>query len=86
MSEKIVQLNEEVIKGQIRELVRGQLACCAGASGRFLVCADGIPIRAIQGGKRNGDLPGGVQHGLQALQCGAAAGCGACCAVRGILT
>lgn len=64
----------------------GQLACCAGASGRFLVCADGIPIRAIQGGKRNGDLPGGVQHGLQALQCGAAAGCGACCAVRGILT
>lgn len=64
----------------------GQLACCAGASGRFLVCADGIPIRAIQGGKRNGDLPEGVQHGLQALQCGAAAGCGACCAVRGILT
>ena len=45
-----------------------------------------FPIRAIQGGKRNGDLPGGVQHGLQALQCGAAAGCGACCAVRGILT
>ena len=24
MSEKIVQLNEEVIKGQIRELVRGR--------------------------------------------------------------
>ena len=24
MSEKIVQLNEEVIKGQIKELVRGQ--------------------------------------------------------------
>lgn len=64
----------------------GQLACCAGTSGRFLVCADGIPIRAIQGGKRNGDLPGGVQHGLQALQCGAAADCGAYCAVRGILT
>lgn len=25
MSEKIVQLNEEVIKGQIRELVRGSV-------------------------------------------------------------
>lgn len=62
------------------------VSCAVGAAGRFLVCADGIPIRAIQGGKRNGDLPGGVQHGLQALQCGAAAGCGACCAVRDILT
>ena len=27
MSEKIVQLNEEVIKGQIKELVRVQAAC-----------------------------------------------------------
>ena len=27
MSEKIVQLNEEVIKGQIKELVRIQAAC-----------------------------------------------------------
>ena len=26
MSEKIVQLNEEVIKGQIKELVRGRLS------------------------------------------------------------
>ena len=26
MSEKIVQLNEEVIKGQIKELVRGSVA------------------------------------------------------------
>ena len=25
MSEKIVQLNEEVVKGQIKELVRGML-------------------------------------------------------------
>lgn len=27
MSEKIVQLNEEVIKGQLKELVRGSKCC-----------------------------------------------------------
>ena len=29
MSEKIVQLNEEVIKGQIKELVRGSVEAAA---------------------------------------------------------
>ncbi len=29
MSEKIVQLNEEVIKGQIKELVRGSVEECS---------------------------------------------------------
>ena len=29
MSEKIVQLNEEVIKGQLKELVRGSVAYAA---------------------------------------------------------
>ena len=33
MSEKIVTLNEEVIKGQIRELVRGSVEETAGAQG-----------------------------------------------------
>ena len=30
MSEKIVQLNEEVIKGQIKELVRGSVTSLVG--------------------------------------------------------
>ena len=32
MSEKIVQLNEEVIKGQLKELVRGSLRNWFGAA------------------------------------------------------
>ena len=44
MSEKIVQLNEEVIKGQLKELVRGSVEealiemYLAGGSGRRLYC------------------------------------------------
>ena len=36
MSEKIVQLNEEVIKGQIKELVRGSYGKAALKSGGIL--------------------------------------------------
>lgn len=48
MSEKIVQLNEDVIKGQIKELVRGQ---CRGdpqrvAGGRGREADPSCPVRA----------------------------------------
>ena len=36
MSEKVVQLNEEVIKGQIKELVRGSYVKATSKSGGIL--------------------------------------------------
>ena len=49
MSEKIVQLNEEVIKGQLKELVRGSVEetlnglLLLGNQGQVpLPCADGV--------------------------------------------
>ena len=42
MSEKIVQLSEEVIKGQIKELVRGVSALPSPAFSLFSSGAEGI--------------------------------------------
>ncbi len=48
MSEKIVQLNEEVIKGQLKELVRGSVEETAqqAAGGRGGEVDPSCPVRA----------------------------------------
>ena len=49
MSEKIVQLNEEVIKGQLKELVRGSVEETLNertAGGRGGETDPGCPVRA----------------------------------------
>ncbi|WP_312636365.1 hypothetical protein [Oscillibacter sp.] len=57
MSEKIVQLNEEVIKGQIKELVRGSVDETLGATVKT-----GHPALPFIGGLSLVDC---VEHGSQ---------------------
>ena len=50
MSEKIVQLNEEAIKGQIKKLVRGSVEKTERAAGEGGGVSDvGRPLRAQRG-------------------------------------